>query len=254
MKYFKILILLTFFLLLSLQACSLVKKAAGADVDTEKLNESRKAKVLEIESTAAEKLYNRLINGDPPENSDISFYLSDELLTKIISQYNGSRGLFDKDTKYEIIGVFLKLQNGSAIATIFMNAHNNKYNVDLKLVMDCLLVFEIEKSDLFVKMEPFNIAPDVSAGGVLALTEEIISNLIKINLSQMSQKFPPIKIPVDFSNSFNIRKSEVNIKDKINLRIEVPARTINYKLTLKEVLIFRNSAFVALNFTNIEVK
>lgn len=248
------LILILFFSAIALQGCSVFKKIAGADIDPEQFEKARQARMLEVKFQYSAKLAKRLTEGEPLDNADISFFLSESFLDKLVNQYVGAKGWLDNTTNYTVQSIDLTLHNGSAIATLKLDARSEKFNVDVKLTMDCILALEQKEKDITAIIEPFNISPDVDAKGILGGTDEIIANLVKINLAQMGKNFPPIKIPVEFINKFEMNDTNMEIKDKVNLIVKSPKRSINYSLRLKEILIFEGKAFISLNLVNTEVK
>lgn len=239
---------------LMMQSCFIVKKIAGADIDHEQFAKAREAKMHEIRLEAGNDILKRLNNGDPIENADISFYLSQNFLNKIAHQYDSSKGFLDQSTTYIIKSVSLSLKNGAAILSLNMTAHNSEHNVDVDIATDCLLSLKVSNNELVTQLEPFNIAPTTTSRGILASADELINNLIKINLANLGKTMPQIKIPLDITNNMTIAGTKTQIKDKINLIIKSPTRIIDYKLKLKEVLIFENKAFVALNIDKVEIK
>jgi len=247
-------LLFTVFAFLLLTSCSVVKKIAGADFDALQFAKAREAKMFETRFMSASALSSRLAKQQALDASDINFYLSQNLLTRIVKQYDSASGWLDDATSYIIYKSNLSLKNGSAIVSLDLSAHNAKYNVDVDLVLDCIMTLEMTNNELFIKLEPFNISPAVTAAGLLSSTEEIIQNLIKINLANINKNFPPMKIPLEFANAMNVEKSKTVIKDKINMLIISPQRKINYMLKLKEILIFEGSVYVAMNVENLEVK
>lgn len=234
--------------------CGVVKWMTGTDLDTERFNNARMAKVYEKRADAAAKLSQRLKNNDPINNADLVVYLSPTLLTKLLKQYENSTGWLDPSTSYTIRQMSVELHQGSAIATALLDARHSGYSVDVKLNMDCLLTIENEGGKLVTKLEPFNISADVNAAGVLGAAEDIIKNMIKINLAEIGKQLPPNQIPLDFTNKFLVQATNITIKDKLNMLIASPGREIDYALKLKELLIFNNCAFVALNLNQINVK
>ena len=250
--YFKL-----FFVILSLQLllsnCSAVKWAAGANIDAEEFEKARVAKMYEERFKAAKKLSERMEKNDPIDNADLTFYLSPNLLKMLLKQYENSTGWLDQATNYTIKSLDLNLHYGSAIVTASLDAKNSKYGVVVKLNLDLIMTVEIDSNKLYIRLEPFNISPAVSAGGILSATEEIIQNLIKINLADIGKQLPISQIPVDFNNKFQMQDTKMTIKDKINMNIYSPARSIEYKLKLKEILIFESAVFVALNEDKVTV-
>jgi hypothetical protein len=254
-KLLLIMFLLTFFYLtFCFEGCFLVKKIAGADIDQARFEKDREAKALEVQAKSLYVLKNRLSQANPIDEADITFYLSQDFLNKIVHQYDSSTGWLDKSVSFKINSVNLKLNDGSAIASLGMIAHHDPTNIDIDLMMDCLFMMELVNDDLICKLEPYNISPVVKGGGILASADEIISNLIKINLASLDKKFPPIKLPVNFQNQLDFPANKMEIKEKVNMIITNPQRIVRYKIKMKEILIFEGKAFVALNVENVEVK
>lgn len=237
-----------------LQSCGIIKKIAGADIDPLQFDKAREAKVLEVQFLAATTLAKRLNEGKPLDNADINFYLSESFLNKIAQQYDSTEGWLDPSTSYKILNSKISLYNGSAIATLTMFAHNTSYNVDVMLSMDCLVTFKMLKNELEMSLEPFNISPIADAKGLLGGTDEIIENLIKINLANLSKNFPPLKIPLSFNNDFLLAKASINIKDKINMNVSYNDYPIKFNLKLDEILIFKDKVFVAMSIDKVEVR
>jgi hypothetical protein len=242
------------FFLLDFSGCFLVKKIAGADIDPARFEKDREAKALEIQAKSMINLKNRLAQSGSLEDADITFYLSESFLNKITHQYDSTSGWLDKSVSYKIKNVSLKLNDGSAIASLGMIAHHDPTGIDVDLMMDCLFIMELVNDDLICKLEPYNISPNVSGGGILASADEIVGNLVKINLAGLSKNFPPLKIPVNFQNQLDFPANKMEIKEKVNMIISNPQRMVNYRIKLKEILIFAGKAFVAMNIENVEVK
>jgi hypothetical protein len=253
-KYKGIIWLLAGILLYNIEGCFILKKMTGSDIDPVQFQKAREAKMLEVKSQALTQLTNRLQQNNPIENSDITIYINQELLNKIAQQYVSATGWLDEATSYEIKSVNLILNSGSAIASLGLNAYNKTHNVRVDMTLDCIMTFEIVNNELTTKLEPFNISPSVTAGGILASADEIISNLIKINLANLNKNFPPLKIPINFANNVIISENKTDIRDKVNLSINSPKRSINYNFKIKEVLVFEGRLFISLNIENIEVK
>ncbi|MDQ1266139.1 MAG: hypothetical protein QG635_1291 [Bacteroidota bacterium] len=253
MSKYKILVAVSL-LTLAASGCSLVKKAAGADIDPIRFDKARQAKTLEVRRISAERLAARLANGSSIQDADMTFLLKDTFLNKIVRQYEGAQGWLDASTSYQVNKVLITLMYGSAIASVDMTAHSESYNVDVDMTLDCLLVLEQSGMELQIKLEPFNISPKVKAGILLSSAEEIISNLIKINVGGLSSNFPPLKVPVDFTNNFKVPESKAIIKDKVNLTLKSPERSISFTMKLKEILIFEGIVFVAMNIDRTEAK
>ncbi len=227
--------------------CFIVRPIAGANVDLERLKKAREARIMEIRHEGAQRLSQRLNNGDPIDNADLTFYFREALLNKTAVQLDSTTGWLDSLTSFFIRSIRVKLYNGSAIATISMAAFNNKYDVDVDLLMDCLLTFSIESGKFYARLEPFNVVPTVKATGMIASVENIVQDILTIRLSTLSDNLPPIQFPVDFNNQFPVQGDTVFVRTGLNLNLSTPPRTLKYLLALKEVLIFNGKLFVALN-------
>lgn len=230
-----------------LSGCFLVRPFAGADVDQEQLRAAREAKVAEVRLQGAERLARRLAQPDPVGNADLTFYFSEALLNKTAAQLDGSTGWLDSLTSYNIRSVRVKLYNGSAIATISMAAFQHEYDVDVDLLMDCLLTFAVDSGRFYARLEPFNIVPAVKASGVIASMEGIIQDILSIKLSTLNDYLPPIQFPVDFQNRFPVPANRIEVRSGINMDITTPAQQVLYSLAVKEALIVTGKVVVALN-------
>lgn len=240
-------------LLFSIESCSIVKKMAGADIDSLQFAKAREAKILEIRLNSIKKLKKRLENNSPIQNADMSFFISENVINNLAQCYIGSKGWLDATTSYTVDSVSLHILNGASILSIKMKANSSKFNVDVNMALDCLLDLEMVNNELITKIEPFNISPIVDARGILGASDEIISNLIKINLADIGNKFPPFKIPVDFANEFKINRTKTNIKDRINLSVISPDILLKYNIKIHEILMFDNRIYVAVNINNIDI-
>ncbi len=255
MNFVKVFLVLLFFLSLNiLNSCGIINSLAGANINQEQFSNAREAKILEIRSQKALKLSQRLLQKDDFKNADIVIYLDKPFLNKIAKQYDSSKGWIDPVTNYTINYINVDLNNGSAIMSFGILAHNTKYNVDVNLVMDCLLTFELENNNLVTNIEPFNIVPQAKAGIFLKSTEGIIENLIKINLANLSKNFPPMKMPINFANNFSIAGTNTEIKEKVNMKILNPERKVSFSLKIKEILVFDTKVMVSINIENLGVK
>ncbi|MDD8017118.1 MAG: hypothetical protein PHP42_01970 [Bacteroidota bacterium] len=241
--------------------CFIIRPVAGASFDREQIQKAREAKTLEIKLQSAQHLQQRLSNGVPFDNADISFYFNQEMLNKAASQLDSTTGWLDSLNSYFIRNIRVTLNNGSAIATMSLAVYNYEYDVNVNLLVDCLLSFKVDNNvasngqgKLYAQFEPFTIVPNVSAGGLLSTMENVISDIVELKLSEMSQLFPPIELPIDFSNQFPIQTNTVTVRTGINMDVTIPGQMIQYGLQLKEVLIFKNTMFVALNVTKVNVE
>ena len=239
---------------ISFQGCFILRPFAGANIDIEQLQKAREAKVLEIRHDGAQRLSRRLANGDSISNADLSFYFSEALLNKAASQLDSTTGWLDSLTSYSIRNIRVKLYHGSAIATVSLAAFNHEYDVDVNLLMDCILAFKIDSGKFFATLEPFNVVPNVKASGMIASLEGIIQDIVTMKLSTLSDNFPPIQFPVDFNNQFPVQGNSVQVRTGMNMNISTSPQTLKYSLALKEVLIFKEKLFLAMNVKKVGVR
>lgn len=258
LRIFLPLVLLSLFL--SLPGCFIIRPFAGANIDVDRLQKAREAKVLQIRRDGALKLQQRLASGDSLSNADLTFTFSEALLNKAAAQLDGSTGWMDSLTSYTIRSIRVKLYNGSAIATVNMAAFNHAYDVDVNLQMDCLLTFRLDgpkpgsANMLAAQLEPFNVVPTVKAGGMISTFDGMIEDILTMKLSTMSDQLPPIQFPVDFNNQFPVQGNAVQVRSGMNMNITTPPQTLQYSLVVKEVQIFKEQLFVAMNIKSAGVK
>lgn len=250
------LIALFFTSLALFSGCFAVRPFTGAPVDQEQLRKAREAKVLDIRYAGAEELSRRLLRPDPIENADLTLYLSESLLNKTAAQLDSTTGWLDSLTSYTIRSIRIKLYNGSAIATVSMAAFNHQYDVDVDLVMDCLLTFSIDSTTVSgnvlqgkfnARLEPFNIVPTVHATGLMSSVDDIIRDILAIKIATINDYLPPIQFPVDFTNEFPVEENHIAVRSGIIMDITTPRHRLQYSLAVKEVLIFTGRVFLALN-------
>ncbi|MBL0174194.1 MAG: hypothetical protein IPP94_02830 [Ignavibacteria bacterium] len=233
--------------------CSVVRTFAGANIDAERFEKAREAAMWRVRGDAAATLATRLASG-PVDDADIFVTLSDALVNKAAKQVIGCQGWIDASTDYTITSVDVSLTNGAAIASLGLIARSTAWSVDVKLMMDCVLTFSMEKDALVSRLEPFNIAPDVRAGGMLTGMGDIIRDVIKVKVSRLGQDLPPMTYPVDVTNTLPIAAARIPIRGPVNLTLDSPARLMSVRLRMKEVLIFDKKAVLALNLAQAEVK
>lgn len=236
------------------QSCVIVKKFAGADIDAEQFDKAREAKIMAIRAVKAKELLKETMGGPVYDKSDISVTISERLINKIAVQYINCTGNIDDNTSYIVKNVNIDLHYGSAIATLGLDAYNAEYDVNVALKMDCLLAFHTAKHDIVMKLEPFNIVPVVETSGILANADDIIENLIKINLGDLSSNFGGIKIPINLTGSFNIDKETIKVRDKVNLDVKSPKRKIDYKFEIDKTLIFKDKIFLSMNIGRVTIQ
>ncbi|HAP35080.1 MAG TPA: hypothetical protein DCQ28_03735, partial [Bacteroidetes bacterium] len=131
--------------------------------------------------------------------------------------------------------------------------YNHEYDVDVNLLMDCVLSFKIDSGKFYATLEPFNVVPNVKAGGMIGQFDGIIRDIVTVQLSTLSEHLPPIQFPVDFNNQFPVQANSVQIRAGLNMDISTPAHTLKYFLALKEVLIFKEKLFLAMNVKKVGV-
>lgn len=234
--------------------CGLVRTLAGADIDLEQLAKAREAAVLQQRWMASARLAQRLAKHDDIEDADIVCYLSEDAVNRAAAQLVSTRGWIDPDTRYVIRGVTVRLYNGSAMATLSLEAHNTRYDVRVNLAMDCLLSLGFEKVELVAELTPFQVSPDVSTGALLSSASDIIRDMIEIKLSNLGKEFPPIRFPVDFAKSMPVEGGAFAVRDKLNMDVRTPNRVLLYTLSVKEILIFERKAMISFNIPKVQVK
>ncbi|MBI5648253.1 MAG: hypothetical protein HY962_15080 [Ignavibacteriae bacterium] len=241
-------------LLMWCTGCGIVRTVAGADIDAEQFAASREAAVTRIRADAATALARRLENREPVTQADVVVTFGTEAVNKALAQVVGVPGRLDEQTPYVVRGATAALRNGCAIVSLALDARNEDYAVDVRLLMDCVLTLSFEKDGLVARLEPFNIAPDVSAGGLLSAASDIIRDLIKVRLARLGEDLPPIVLPVESASTFPVEGSRVQVRSGINLDIDSPRRVLRTTLRIKEALFFEGRMLVALNLANAEAK
>ncbi len=245
-------LIIALILFLSISSCSIIKKVSGVDIDPLQFEKAREAKMLEIRSEYVGKMAGKLLE-KAIEKADFSLTLSHKFLNQILNEYIGSTGQLDKNTIYKITNISSKLNYGSAIISLDLEAFNKKYDITVLLSMDCILAFAIEKNHITIKFEPFNISPKALTKGLIASAGGIIENMIKINLAELSQKFEPIKLPINFNNTFELKETSLVFKDKINAKLNLPKRIINYSISVEDVLIIPDNVVILMNINQISI-
>ncbi len=233
-----------------MSGCSLVKRAAGADIDPVAFLKAREARISEVKLREGLVLVKRLGNKDPIDNADFVFTVNGSLLGRIASQFVGVSGRLDDDNSFVVDSVALSVHNGYCLASLRLKAENHSYGVSLNLFMDCLAVLEYSKNELLLRLEPFNISPEVSTGFLLSGLKETIGNLVMINLGDLGSKFNSLKVPLNFEKDITIEKTEYKVRELLNADITIPEKKIFLRMTLKEVLFLEGRAVIALNLSN----
>lgn len=240
--------------LLLLPGCALLRAAAGADIDSERFEQARRAAMLEMRAASAVALARRIASGDPVNNADVVVTFTESAVNKAASQLVGARGRLDESTTYVVRKVSVSLYNGAAVASLELDARNDKYDVDVMLVMDCLLVAVMDRDRLITRLEPFNISPDVTAGGLLSGAEEILRDVLKIRLATLGKDLPPMEYPVDFAGVVPVPAASTRVSSGLNLMIESRRRVLRYAMKIKEVLVFEGVILAGLNLTEAREK
>lgn len=240
-------------LIISLNSCMLVKKIAGADFDSEQFAKYRQAKIMEVRLEQSYKLMKK-ISSQGYDSAEVSVLIKESLLQQVSAQYENSSGWLDEATSYSINSTKIKLQNGCCIANLNLLVYNSTYAVNVNLVMDCLLTFQYKDSKIVALLEPFNISPDVSTGLLLKPAQDIIQNVLTLKLGDLKNLMPEFSIPTNLANSFNMKGTRTNIRDKINLTIDNPDRKIEYTFKMKDVLIFESAVLVLFDVEKIDFK
>lgn len=237
----------------SLNSCVIGRKMAGADFNQEEFSKFREAKISELRYQKAKELDTKLNNTNPVK-PEIQVSLNKVMLDKIGRQYINSTGWIDNVTSYVIKDMKTELNYGSALMTFSILAHNEKYNIDVDLLMDCVIGFEFKNEELILQLEPFNITPIAKAGGLLSATEDLIERMVQKNLGTMSTNYPPFKFPLNIKKEYLLQSSRLNVRDKINMDIETKERRIDYTINLADISIFEDAVQVGLNLAKVEVK
>ncbi len=241
-------------LLFFISGCGVVEHFAGVGFDAEQFAKARQVKILELRLKSVEVLSKRLESGTTIMDTDISVVLDEEFLNRLLEKYQNVSGKLDEATEYTIKDVKAKLTSGSTIVSLELMAHNTDHNIDIQLMLDCLLQIESTGKELEIKLEPFNISPVLTTRGVYTAAKDIIDKLIKLNLANLNKNLPPLQIPVNIENRIPIEGSKTDIKSKINLTIINPDRYVKINLKIKEILFFKEQILIGLNLNKIEVE
>ena len=160
----------------TLQGCSLVRSLTGSNVDHERYALAREAASLEVRHRGALQLADRLTRGRDPFDADLVLQLQEDAILRMLQTLRGRQGWIDRETRYIIDSLDGDLHPGSAYVGLHLLVHNEDYGVDVRLLMDCELAFLPEDDHLVVEFEPYNVSPDVAAGGVLSVANSLIED------------------------------------------------------------------------------
>lgn len=234
--------------------CFAIRPIAGADVDMEQLSKAREAAVMTVRYEAALDLSRRIAAHGTGDAADMSLSLTEAALNKAAVQLDSSSGWLDSVTTYRIVHTAIAVHNGSAIATITLTAHNDEHDVDVDLVMDCLVTLRFEKSMLKAHLAPFNIAPEVTAHGLKKLASGIIRDIIAIRLDAVAGTLPSIEIPIELHNHLTVPGSDLGVRNGLNMTVHVDQRTLTYDMTIRDVRFFEKNIFISFALTKIGVR
>ena len=237
-----------------LQGCGLVSSIAGGNVDRARYAKAREAASLEIRHLAALRLSDRLVRGDDPENADLVLRLEQDLLQRMVQQLRGRAGWIDPETRYVIDSLDAQLHHGSAFVALYLSVRSEGYDVDVGLVMDCILALTPDGDALRVDFEPYNVSPDVSAPGLLSTAEDLIADVIRVKLGTLKEQFPPIRLPLGFDELVPVDGSTTRVRGTPNLVITAPRRLVDYRLRVRDVLVFDSFALVTVNLESLRVR
>jgi len=237
-----------------LQGCGLVSSIAGGNVDRARYAKAREAASLEARYLAALRLSDRLVRGDDPENADLVLRLEEDLLRRMVQQLRGRAGWIDAETRYVIDSLDTELHHGSAFVALYLSVRSEGYDVDVGLVMDCILALTPDGDALRVDFEPYNVSPDVSAPGLLSAAEDIIADVIRVRLGTLKEQFPPIGLPLGFDELVAVDGTTTRVRGTPNLVITAPRRLVDYRLRVHDVLVFDSFALVTVNLESLRVR
>lgn len=241
-------------LLLALQGCGVVRSIAGANVDHARYARAREAASLEMRHRGALRLADRLARGKDPADADIVLTLQEDFLLRTLQQLRGRQGWLDAETSYRIDSVAADMHPGSAIVTLNILAHNAGYGVDVRLLMDCSLALIPDGDAIVLEIEPYNVTPAATAGGLLSAAMDLLEDVIRVKLGTMKEQFPPMRLPMGFDDQIAIDGTSSRITGKPNLLITAPRRLIDYTLRITDVLLFDHVALVGINLESIAVR
>ncbi len=237
-----------------LQGCAVVRSIAGGNIDREQYARAREATMLETRYTAALRLADRLQRNPRIDDADATLMLSEQLVDEAVGQLRGRRGWLDRATPYTIDSIRAVLYHGSAIASLHLTVRSEAHNVDVRLIMDCLLAFTPQDKALRIDIEPFNVVPAVQASGLLTVAEDIIEDVIRVKLGSLKEQFPPMLMPLSFEDSMPIDGVRSEVRSKVNLVLDSPRRLIAYNVRIKDVLLFDGMVVVTVQLDNVRGK
>jgi len=235
-----------------LQGCALVRSIAGGNIDRERYAKAREAAMLETRYIAALRLADRLQRDVSPHDADATITLSERFIDESMQQLRGRSGWLDRGTPYVIDSIQTVLYHGSAIASMQLSVRAEAHKVDVHLIMDCLLAFTPEENALRIEMEPFNVFPAVQASGLLSIAEDIIEDVIRVKLGSLKEQFPPMLLPMTFTDVMPIEGVRSEIRGKVHLVLDSPRRLLGYSLDIRDVLIFDDRLMLTVALRNVQ--
>lgn len=238
----------------ALQGCSLVRSITGSNVDHERYARAREAASLELRHRGALQLADRLTRGRDPFDADLVLQLRENVILRMLQTLRGRVGWIDRETRYRVDSLVGDLHPGSAFVALHLLVHNEGYGVDVHLVMDCEIALLPSGDHLVVEFEPYNVSPDVAAGGVLSVANRLIEDVIRVKLGTLRDQFPPLKLPLRIDDAVSLDGSRTTIRGTPNLEIIAPRRLIRYRMRVADVLLFDRHAIVAVDLEEVEAK
>ncbi|MCZ7555291.1 MAG: hypothetical protein M5R41_02660 [Bacteroidia bacterium] len=234
-----------------LQGCALVKSIAGGNIDRERYALAREAAMLETRHVAALRLNERLQRGFDVEDADATLILSEQLVADAMHLLRGRKGWLDRTMPYTIDSIATVLHHGSATASLKLSVRSETHDVDVSLLMDCVLAFVPQGNELVIEMDPFNVQPAVQAPGLLSVAEEIIEDVIRVKLGTMKDEFPPVRMPLSFDDVFTIDGTRNEVRSKVNIVLDSPRRMLAYKLRITDLLVFDEMVVLAISLGDV---
>lgn len=234
-----------------LQGCALVKSIAGGNIDRERYALAREAAMLETRHVAALRLNERLQRGFNGDDADATLILSEQLVADAMLQLRGRKGWLDRSMPYTIDSIATVLHHGSATASLRLSVRSEDHDMNVLLLMDCILAFVPNGNELLIEMDPFNVQPAVQAPGLLSVAEELIEDVIRVKLGTMKENFPPVLMPLSFDDVFTIDGSRNEVRSNVNIVLDAPRRMLAYELRVEDLLVFDEMVVLTINLGNV---
>lgn len=247
-------VLLASVLLPLLAGCSLVGSIAGGNVDRERYALAREAAALDVRHRGALQLSERLLRDPDPSDADLVLQLEEDFVLRMLGRLQGRRGWLDAETPYVIDSIRGDLHHGSALVTLHLRVRSDAHGVDVHLIMDTQLALLPDGDALRVEFEPYQVTPDVRAGGLLSAAEDLIADVIRVRLGTLREQFPPLRLPLGIDQQLAVDGSTSRVRGTPNLDVQVPRRLVSYTLQLRDVLIFDRHVLVSADLRSVRVK